>query len=50
MYAQLGTIDQLSWGSPVGIAILLVGIGLLMYLLSLAIKNFDDIDKRKTHR
>lgn len=41
------SIDQLSWGSPLGIALLLIGLSLSFYLFSLAIQNFDAIERKR---
>lgn len=40
-------VDWSSWGSPVGIALFLVGLSLSFYLFSLAVRNIDTIDTRR---
>lgn len=41
------TVEKLfDWGSPLGVTSLLIGITLSMYLLSLAVRNFDAIDQK----
>lgn len=44
--AHADKMDRIDWGSPVGVAVFMTGLTLSFFLFSLAVKNFDAVDRK----